>query len=253
MATAKEVLAALAALAGENEAVVGSNNTTVNKYFKAKGQAYCGYSILYAMEKAGCRLLDGSGAANVGNLARFCESKGWRVTDPRAGDIFVMRSGGFENGHTGFVYETLDGGYFITLEGNYGAVKATAADAKNGTGSAFEGIGYRKAKITSDYKFYRPPYDGAAPGGTTAPSVGAAVTVMVNELRQGSAGPQVKTVQRVLYAYGLKGADGRVIVIDGEYGANTAYAVKTLQAKLGVAADGIVGKNTWKKMLTELW
>lgn len=167
MATAQQVLAQLAALAGENESKVGSNNTTVNKYFGAPGAAYCGYSLLYAFAKAGSKLLDGSGAANVGNLARFCEGKGWRVSTPQAGDIFVQRSGGYENGHTGFAWKNLGNGYFITLEGNYGAVKATAAQAENGTGSTFEGIGYRKQKITSDYKFYRPAYDGASSGGST--------------------------------------------------------------------------------------
>ena len=250
MATASEVMGKLAALAGENEAAVGSNNTAVNKFFGAVGQAYCGYSLLYAFTKAGSSLLNGSGAWNVGSLARFCESKGWRVSMPQAGDIFVMRVGGFENGHTGFVYEVLGNSYFITLEGNYGAVKARLAEAKNGTGTSFEGIGYRKAPISGDYKFYRPPYTAAAT--PTQEKVGAAVTVSVNTLQSGSAGAQVKTVQRILAAGGYKGADGRTVQADGEYGPNTASAVKAAQGKLGLAADGVVGQNTWEGLLKKL-
>ena len=250
MATASEVLSKLAALAGEDEAAVGSNNTAVNKFFGAVGQAYCGYSLLYAFTKAGSSLLNGSGAWNVGSLARFCESKGWRVSSPQAGDIFVMRAGGYENGHTGFVYEVLGNGYFITLEGNYGAVKSTAAEAKNGTGKTFEGIGYRKAAISGDYKFYRPPYTAAA----AAPleKAGAAVTVSVNTLQSGSAGAQVKTVQRILAAGGFQGADGKTVQADGEFGPNTAWAVKAAQGKLGRAMDGVVGKNTWEGLLKKL-
>ena len=249
MATAGEVLGKLAALAGENEAAVGSNNTAVNKYFGAVGQAYCGYSLLYAFTKAGSSLLNGSGAWNVGSLARFCEGKGWRVSSPRAGDIFVMRAGGYENGHTGFVYEVLGNGYFITLEGNYGSVKATAAEARNGTGKSFEGIGYRKAPVSGDYKFYRPPYTAAA----AAPAeMGATVTVSVNTLQSGSTGAQVRTVQRILAAGGFQGADGKAVQADGEFGPNTASAVKAAQGKLGLAADGVVGKNTWEGLLKKL-
>ena len=260
MATAKQVLAPVEALAGEKESVVGSNNTTVNKYYNAKGQAYCGYTVMYGFAKAGSKLLDGSGAYNVGNLARFCENKGWRVTTPQKGDIFVQRAGGYENGHTGFVYENLGNGYFITLEGNYGSVKATYDQAKNGTGSSYEGIGYRKQKITTDYKFYRPAYDGASSGGSTPspaptpaqPSVGAAVTITMNLIKKGHSGPQVKTIQRVCYAYGIKGSDGKAISVDGDFGANTDYAVRALQKKLGVSVDGQVGKDTWTAILTKL-
>ena len=39
MATADAVLGELAKLAGENEAAVGSNNTTVNQYFGVRGAA----------------------------------------------------------------------------------------------------------------------------------------------------------------------------------------------------------------------
>ena len=250
MATASEVLSKLAALAGENEAAVGSNNTAVNKYFGAVGQAYCGYSLLYAFTKAGSSLLNGSGAWNVGSLARFCEGKGWRVSAPQAGDIFVMRAGGYENGHTGFVYEVLGNGYFITLEGNYGSVKATAAEAKNGTGKSFEGIGYRKAPISADYKLYRPPYTAAA--APMSEKVGSAVTVSVNTLQSGSAGAQVKAVQRILAAAGFQGADGKAVQADGEFGPNTASAVKAAQGKLGLAAGGVVGQNTWEGLLKKL-
>lgn len=278
MATASDVLSKLAALAGENEAQVGSNNTTINKYYNAVGQAYCGYSLLYAFAKAGSKLLDGSGAANVGNLARFCEAKGWRVSSPRAGDIFVMRSGGYENGHTGFVYEVLDNRYFITLEGNYGAVKATAAQAKNGTGTTYEGIGYRKAPINSTYKFYRPAYDGAAPtpsagineakvkewqtwlgvkadGDPGADTERAAMKKMLLALltqyplkQSGTKRDAVMVLQGLLYAAGYDPAG-----LDGIYGAGCAEAVRDFERAKGQNADGCAGVKVVSALLDEVF
>ena len=288
MATAQQVLAQLAALAGENESKVGSNNTTVNKYFGAPGAAYCGYSLLYAFAKAGSKLLDGSGAANVGNLARFCEGKGWRVSTPQAGDIFVQRSGGYENGHTGFVWKNLGNGYFITLEGNYGAVKATAAQAENGTGSTFEGIGYRKQKITSDYKFYRPAYDGASSGGSTpapapTPTPRTADKAKVKEfqkflgvaqdadpgpdtekaalkkmllgvltkrpLRQGDTGDEVAVLQGLFYCLGYDPKG-----LDKSFGSGCAAAVREFEKDEGLTVDaGAAGKEVVTRLLDKVF
>ena len=251
MATAKEVLAQLAALAGENEAVVGANNTTVNKYFGAVGQPYCGYAIWYAVKKAGSSILDGcSNPAYVPTIKAFMESKGWRVSNDqaRAGDIFV-----YSNLHVGFVYEQFSGSTVITLEGNNTAVKKTPDEAKNGTGTAYEGIGYRKLTLTSGYTVYRPAYDGTSSGGTVGPSV----KVELNQLSKGSTGAQVKTVQRVLYARGIKDDAGNAISADGQYGAATKAAVIQLQKQLfpnnSAKWDGIVGAETWAAMLTALW
>ena len=66
------------------------------------------------------------------------------------------------------------------------------------------------------------------------------------ELRKGNKGAQVKTVQRILKALGYSvGGTG----VDGDFGKNTEKAVKAFQADRGITADGIVGKNTWTKLL----
>lgn len=254
MATAKEVLAALAALAGENEAVLGQNNTTVNKYFNVKGVAYCGYSLLYAAKKAGSGILDGcANAAFVPTLKTFLAGKYQKVSNSaaQAGDIFVYTKPGGTGTHTGFVYAPYNGsGTVITLEGN-STVYATEAEARaSSAGSGkFEGIGYKKRVLDGTFAVYRPVYDGAAPVVPKGPTV----TVTLDTLRQGDTGAQVKTVQRVLYSRGVKGADGKPITADGSFGANTLYAVKALQRELGVAVDGVVGRDTWVAMLTKLW
>ena len=81
---------------------------------------------------------------------------------------------------------------------------------------------------------------------------GEKVTVTLNVLSVGSTGPQVKTIQRILYARGIKGADGKAITVDGEYGNNTYYAVKRLQSQLGLSQTGTVTADTWTRALTAL-
>ena len=63
---------------------------------------------------------------------------------------------------------------------------------------------------------------------------------------KGSKSQQVKLLQRTLigwgYSVGVYGADG-------DFGAATEKAVKKFQTANKLAADGIVGKDTWTALL----
>lgn len=63
-----------------------------------------------------------------------------------------------------------------------------------------------------------------------------------------SEGAQVKTAQRLLKAMDYLGADAKPLTVDGIFGTNTDYAVRTFQKKAGITSDGIIGKDTWKKL-----
>ena len=71
-------------------------------------------------------------------------------------------------------------------------------------------------------------------------------TLTLKELSQGDKGEQVKALQYLLMASGIKlpkyGADA-------DFGAETKAGVIEYQRKNGLAADGIAGPNTWKKLL----
>lgn len=60
---------------------------------------------------------------------------------------------------------------------------------------------------------------------------------------------QVKTVQILLNANHCFGKDKKALTIDGIFGANTTYAVKTFQTKKKLTSDGIVGLVTWKALI----
>lgn len=70
--------------------------------------------------------------------------------------------------------------------------------------------------------------------------------VKLNVLRKGSEGDAVKALQLLLigngYSCGSYGADG-------DFGSGTHGAVTKFQKAKGLEVDGIVGANTWKKLL----
>ncbi|WP_299616893.1 peptidoglycan-binding protein [Pelagibius sp.] len=63
------------------------------------------------------------------------------------------------------------------------------------------------------------------------------------QLRKGDDGDMVVLLQRALAAKGFPPG-----ALDGDFGAKTERALKSLQAAAGLGADGIVGKNTWKAL-----
>lgn len=92
------------------------------------------------------------------------------------------------------------------------------------------------------------PFDaiaGAAPSAPAAETAArAAVTVALPLLAQGSRGETVRLVQAALTGLGYNAG-----AADGIFGVNTAAAVKRFQAAGGLAADGIVGRDTWRRLL----
>lgn len=61
-------------------------------------------------------------------------------------------------------------------------------------------------------------------------------------VRRGSTGPAVKAAQLML-------AKQASVAVDGDFGPATESAVRTFQSEHGLSADGIVGSNTWTKLL----
>ena len=75
------------------------------------------------------------------------------------------------------------------------------------------------------------------------------VMVELSVLRHGSKGEEVKTLQRLLNAFGYKGKDTKVLAVDGDFRGNTEYALRSYQKAQGLSVDGICGKNSWNSIL----
>lgn len=79
---------------------------------------------------------------------------------------------------------------------------------------------------------------------TTTTAQTASGVITMDTLRKGSKGTQVRVLQWLLNENGYNAG-----TVDGIFGANTQNAVKAYQEATGLAVDGVVGKNTWSKLL----
>ena len=156
---------------------------------------------------------------------------------PKPGDVIVFTDNGTTRTHTGMVYAA-DNTYVYTIEGN------SSNMCKK-----------RSYLLTSTYiyGYIRPAYAASSGDDPALPEkdqYGAVIykDIGLHELSKGCAGPEVKTVQRIIFARGIN----KNLDVDGAFGPDTKSGVIALQKQLGLSADGIVGKNTWKKLLTEL-
>lgn len=87
------------------------------------------------------------------------------------------------------------------------------------------------------------------PDNSDTKTEGSEYMFSVGNVKNGSKGNNVKLLQRLLKSNSCKGADGKVLMVDGVCGANTVYAIKAYQKKKGLEADGIAGPATWKSIL----
>ncbi len=67
------------------------------------------------------------------------------------------------------------------------------------------------------------------------------------QIRQGSRGVYVCILQDCLNTLGYKTGG-----LDGVFGAQTNSAVRNYQQSRGLSVDGIVGPNTWNRLLSEV-
>ena len=88
--------------------------------------------------------------------------------------------------------------------------------------------------IVKTYKLER--FDGSTPASSNPYTLTASI------LKANSRGESVKWVQYELNRYGYN------LTVDGIFGIKTTTAVKDFQKKNGLLVDGIVGKNTIKKL-----
>lgn len=179
---------------------------------------------------------------------------------PKVGDIVIFKYGN-QFTHTGLVI-SVDGDYFETIEGNTSSGNKIIA---NGGGVCKKG--YYNSNLPGT-KFCRPDYS-IVEENTTETKAEKKISTHLRDwqaaynatygtriLVDGEDGTQTQTaLSKALIKVGSKNAlVGWVqcrlgCKIDNEYGNLTKQAVINFQKKYGLDADGIVGKNTFKKLL----
>ena len=87
-------------------------------------------------------------------------------------------------------------------------------------------------------------------GVTPTPTPGGTCEVEVQVLKPNvTTGECVKTAQRLLKELGFKDQNSKSIVVDGDYGPKTVYAMKNFQKSKGLKIDGWCGPDTWNRLL----
>ena len=81
---------------------------------------------------------------------------------------------------------------------------------------------------------------GLGADGVVGNATWPALTILT---QQGDSGAKVRAVQSQL------NESGAGITVDGAFGPATATAVKNFQTSKGLSADGVIGDNTWNKMV----
>lgn len=130
--------------------------------------------------------------------------------------------------HIGIV-ESVGGGQFVVIEGNYdNAVKR------------------RTLSVNGRYLrgFIAPKYDEES--GSKVEPVPGGDELNLRTLHKGDEGEDVKALQILLIGYGYScGGYG----VDGDFGRDTEDAVRRYQRDNGLEVDGIVGPETWAELL----
>lgn len=234
-----------------NETVSGKDgcSVTVDWFFLHLFGKENAQKMLYYPER--------SGGADCKECADIFRARGKFFTVPQKGDKVMFGDYGAE-GHTGLVVK-VEGSMIYTVEGNVSV---------NGSP---EGV-WMKQYDLSDPSAYipgycRPNYGVAIIKGSTpeipstepeqpgsgpdiepvpepTPIPEDAVSIVLNVLQKGSQGGLVVTLQELLKAKGYNPG-----YPDGIFGVNTYKAVYSFQKEHSLIADGIVGKDTWNRML----
>ena len=193
---------------------------------------WCFYKAFGAKEGQRIQCQTGALGAGTKYSMQYYEAQKRFDGTPRVGDqVFFRYSGSTGADHTGIVVEVTDK-LITTVEGNSNdrVQKKTYSRGY----SAIIGYGH-------------PKYDDADT--IAVMKEDKTVNIKLSMLNNGSIGNEVKTLQRLLKQLGYKDKNGNVLAIDGEFGANTEYAVRRYQSAKRLENDGIVGENTWTKLL----
>lgn len=160
-----------------------------------------------------------------------------KTTDIRVGDYIYYEFNDPLDGadHVGVVTE-VNGNMLTVIEGNKGNKPSDQTKVE-----------YRE--IPKDWPYIcevcRPKYDKEIEKEVTI-TVND-ITIKVKQIQTGSAGSHVMTLQHILIGKGYScGACGA----DGEYGPDSRDAVIRYQRDNHLTEDGVVGVNTWTKILS---
>lgn len=235
--TAKKLVSVAVSQIGTKE---GKNND--NKYGKAYGWnnvAWCVIFVWWCFLQAGAPGLfyGGKKTASCTAVYNWAKSAGLLVSvkDIRPGDLLLFKFSSNPPDHIG-IAESAGSSRITSIEGN-------TSSGNSGSQSNGDGVYRRYRTVSQIYAVIRPKYDPDTTGTTPAKEESCSVNVLM--LKKGSKGNTVRSAQALLrYRHGYK------IDVDGDFGSATDAAVRAFQRAKGLAVDGVIGSNTWSKLIS---
>lgn len=107
---------------------------------------------------------------------------------------------------------------------------------------------YGRALAYGILDYFGIAYNGDTPAPRPTPEPGGSGV----HLERGDEGEQVAQLQRDLRAMAYEDEAGNELVIDGEFGPATEYAVRRLQSYHGIDVDGVYGPLSDAKLMSEI-
>ena len=237
MATAESLLNIARADLGYCEFPANSNHTKYGKWIGLDYQPWCMSAVQYWCDKANVSLPLKTGSCTLFMNAAKKTGK-WVTSGYRAGDIILYNFDSRPDADHVGICESAASSTVTCIEGN------TSTTSQDNGGKVMRRI----RNIYLVLGAYRPDYEttAAATPVQTTTNTGGTCNVNLNMLSKGSKGSSVKALQILLIGYGYScGSYGA----DGDFGSATDNAVRRFQSAKGIGVDGIVGTNTWTKLL----
>ena len=192
--------------------------------------------VLFQPEQDNC-------AAACSYAANYYKQRGRFGLSPKIGaQIFFGQNA---RDHTGIVY-SYDAARVYTIEGN--SDDQVARRSYDLTNPWIAGYGYPDYDaLPNEGEESGEPSEEMEVKPTQQPVFNAnTCTVKLPLLRHGDVGQAVRSMQTLLISRGCNcGKYGA----DGDFGAATEFAVLAFQRRTGLEVDGIVGNDTWQKLL----
>ena len=231
---------------GKYKEILKLYNDKTSGYDMKNTDAWCDCFVSAVAIKAGATDIIGTEVGCERHIDIFKKLGIWLedgTITPQVGDIILFNwddgtqpNDGFAD-HIGFV-EAVNGKVITCIEGNI--------SESVGRRNIYVGWGYIRG-------YARPKYGTSTSTVTkaeTAVSKPVAKTVnctlTLKQLQNGVKNNQVKTLQKLLIANGYSCGKHKD---DGDFGVDTEDAVKKYQKANKLEVDGVVGVNTWNKLL----
>ena len=211
-----------------------------------KGDFDCSSLMINAWEYAGVPVKK-KGATYTGNMYAVFTSLGFKDVTK---EVNLVTGAGMERSDVllNHVHHT------AMYLGNGKEVEASVNERGTATGGT-PGDQTGKEILIRDYRNF--PWDavlryvGEESGSISLTNIlkeSIPVEIGLDEVKYGSVNASVLALQKFLNIYGYVGRNGKELEEDGEFGANTLFALKEYQEAAGLTVDGVCGEKTWKKL-----